>query len=130
MVFEFKGPEMHQDRFRGFSRIGAGMVRFVLILAWLLGIWAVASCGAGRKLSRDGYAWVPVEEATLQPTKKQKETLDLLGEPTATWKSPFGTVMWVYCQYGVPVRILIFGEKEMIKEGTPSTDRTDLCEEP
>jgi hypothetical protein len=122
---------MCRDRFRGVSGIGAGTVRFILILAMFLGIWVVSSCeAAGLKLSRDGYAWVPVEENTSRPTDKQKEMLVLLGEPDATWKTPFGTVMWVYCQYGVPVRILIFGEKEMIKEGTPSTDRTDLCKEP
>jgi hypothetical protein len=106
------------------------VARAVLILTLSLGVCLMAACSVGKKYSRDGYLWIPVEETIPKPTKKQKEMMALLGKPNATWKSPFDTVMWVYCQYGVPVRILIFGEKEMIKEGTPSTDRTDLCEEP
>ncbi len=87
------------------------------------------SCSGGRKFSKDGYEWVPIEKVQSQTGGQNKMTSNG-GKPTTVWKTPFGTYMWVYCFYGVPIRVIYFGEKEMIKEGEPSPNRKDLCAEP
>ena len=130
-MLDRSGPLVRRGRYRAVFQSGAGVVKLVLISALILTVSLVlCSCAAGKKLSRDGYEWVPVEKATSQPASEHNKMLALVGKPDAVWKTTFGTHMWVYCQYGAPVRILVFGEHEMIKEGSPSTDRTDLCEEP
>jgi hypothetical protein len=115
-------------RFINWRRICSGLVRFVFIPALVSSFCFMASCGAATKrYSRDGYEWVPVKSAISNPTGRQKEMLSLAGEPDAVWKTPFGTVMWVYCRKGHPSSIVVFGEREVILQGA-SPGRADLCE--
>ena len=129
-MLDRSGPMDCRVLSRAFFQLGADMVNFVLVCTLFLTFSLLScSCAAGKKLSKDGYEWIPVKMAISKPTGKQKEMLSLAGEPDAVWKTPFGTAMWVYCRHGSPKSTVIFGEHEVITQGA-SPDRPDLCKEP